>query len=105
MEDEEIGFHLPEGKYVPSGSFKTIGMKSRQAITHGDYQKWKDSLRKPNIRFFIGKYYTNKRAYEAGEKTLYVRSNFVEEIKRAGWDISGMSGQITCMDETQLGLP
>lgn len=81
MEDENIGMHLPAGRAAAIDPNTLTAADGREEVEHGDYRRWKDSVRRSILR--AGVYKRQVQGYRDGSEPLYQESRFASEFGHA----------------------
>lgn len=78
MADENLAFHLPNGKAVIIDPITYKSKGGDEDKLHYDYRDWKDRVRSQNV-LHDTIYASNMNGYASGKKSLYVNSQFAHQ--------------------------
>ncbi len=77
MEDEEIGFHLPNGRAAVINDDTMDAKDGLEEVVDRDYREFKDGQRRQQV--LSGKRDRYEKEYRSGARPLFIESNFVKE--------------------------
>jgi len=99
MEDEDIGFHLPNGRAAVINDATMDAKDGLEEVVDREYRQFKDGQRREQV--LSGKRDRYEKEYRSGQRPLFVTSGFVAQRKSVA---SRVPDQVPASPEAQRPL-